>query len=576
MKKILLLTFFVCPFCFGDIYWVSNSGSATWTSAKSAVELSGSACCKLDTANKKARAGDTVYLRSGTYDTVTGAAINLTNTGNSTEKIFISSYNNENVNFIGSGTSSYAVNLNSDYGTVRSYIKINDLHFSNFMRHLWILRGTHNEISNCSFIGYPPEAVQSDFNGYFQASNIFRKARYNWIHDCTFGIWGYNATYGADNGGVFGCGLESSTTDSTRYNLIENNEMYAGGHHVAYLNGSYNIYRNNYFHNEPWFPFDTPIFSTRVIAQEGFPGDGMRNLNEKNRIAYGGPKNKDEVGGSGGQVKGAYNIWRKNLYLNAYTNAIYMTKYVSQSQVKYNKIYNNTFYNSGYGSYQRNPGGVAPSSNWENRYTHACVIEEGHGENVFDNVFKNNIFNKNLDTLGKQYSFISRYYDSDTGWITRVPIHQSISNNWLDSYDYPLFVDTTGPPDPTNKNQYNLSLQKGSKCIDSGSFLTYVTSDNGTGTKIKVFDAGYFFYPYGNIDLEIPNALISGDTIQLEGQTVYSIIDTIDYDTDTITLKTPLTFTTNQGVSLKYHGSKPDLGAYEFVNKKTAQITIRR
>lgn len=48
---------------FGNIYWVSSTGTAAWANAKSATLLSGTGCCSLGTANANLQAGDTVYLR---------------------------------------------------------------------------------------------------------------------------------------------------------------------------------------------------------------------------------------------------------------------------------------------------------------------------------------------------------------------------------------------------------------------------------------------------------------------------------------------------------------------------------
>ena len=48
-------------------YWVSPDGQAAWTSCKGALPLNGSSACALSTANTNAVAGDTVYLRGGTY-----------------------------------------------------------------------------------------------------------------------------------------------------------------------------------------------------------------------------------------------------------------------------------------------------------------------------------------------------------------------------------------------------------------------------------------------------------------------------------------------------------------------------
>jgi hypothetical protein len=164
------------------------------------------------------------------------------------------------------------------------------------------------------------------------------------------------------------------------------------------------------------------------------------------------------------------------------------------TDVKYNKVYNNVFWHGGYGRYQYYPSGTVPSGNWEDRYTHGIVVEEGSsGTSVYGNTFKNNIFYENSNLLGAAYSIISRYYDSGSGWITIVPVFQDISNNWLDNAGDPRFIDITGTPDPMNKNQFDFHLQGSSSCINTGTFLTNITSTSGTGTSFVVADAGYFF-----------------------------------------------------------------------------------
>jgi len=91
--------------------------------------------------------------------------------------------------------------------------------------------------------------------------------------------------------------------------------------------------------------------------------------------------------------------------------------------------------------------------------------------------------------------------------------------------------------------------------IDAGTFLTK-TVGAGSGTIMQVNDSGYFYDGYG-----IPGE--AGDLIQLENGGTARIID-INYATNTLTLDRSLTWNNEQGVSLPYSGSKPDIGAYEY------------
>ena len=110
----------------------------------------------------------------------------------------------------------------------------------------------------------------------------------------------------------------------------------------------------------------------------------------------------------------------------------------------------------------------------------------------------------------------------------------------------PLFVDA---------DARNLRLDSGSLMIDAGAFLTR-TVGAGTGTVMTVQDAGYFYDGYGISDE-------TGDEVQLHGQTETALVVAIDYDTITLTLDRPLTWSDNQGFALKYNGSHPDVGAFE-------------
>ena len=50
-----------------NFYWVSPNGAATWANCKSDTPIGGTSGCSLDDANYYVAAGDTVFLRGGTY-----------------------------------------------------------------------------------------------------------------------------------------------------------------------------------------------------------------------------------------------------------------------------------------------------------------------------------------------------------------------------------------------------------------------------------------------------------------------------------------------------------------------------
>ena len=123
----------------------------------------------------------------------------------------------------------------------------------------------------------------------------------------------------------------------------------------------------------------------------------------------------------------------------------------------------------------------------------------------------------------------------------------------LQSSADPLFADLGAAFTVDNLKRLDFHLQAGSPAIDRGVFLTTTTA-SGSGTVVAVADPHYFIDGYG---------IVPGDEIQLEGQTVTARIVGVDYTGKTLTVDQPLTFTTGQGVAMRYSGKAPDIGAFE-------------
>jgi hypothetical protein len=114
---------------------------------------------------------------------------------------------------------------------------------------------------------------------------------------------------------------------------------------------------------------------------------------------------------------------------------------------------------------------------------------------------------------------------------------------------------------------FDFRLTPTSRMIDAAAALT-TTAAAGNGTTMRVRDSLYFFGGHG-----IPGE--KGDEIQLIGQAEYAVITAIDYDTHTLTLDRPLTWTSGQGVALRYEGKAPDMGAFEFASGASAAASDR-
>ncbi len=334
-------------------------------------------------------------------------------------------------------------------------------------------------------------------------------------------------TYTTDDlGCVLEIGHETSFTDFSDYNLIENNTMYHGGHHVIGIFGRHNVVRNNYFHNENWYNG----FGDRCVYTGGQLDVSGWNLFEGNRIAFAGqPPDNTEAAGMSLVTKS--NIVRFNCFYGSGGAGIMMSATASyETSPEYNKIYHNTFYKNGQS--------VNPGTGSEKK----SGIGFGNYSSPFTflgNAIKNNIFYGQATSIG----------------LYRVSLtDQVIAGNFQQTGD-PLFVDISTPFNVNNPAIPNFELRSTSPCINNGVALTTVTSASGSGTSFQVADATYFMDGWG---------IVEGDMIQLHGSTQRARITAINYTTRTITVGSTLTWAQNQGVSLEYAGTAPDIGAYEY------------
>ena len=495
----------------GSTYWVSPDGQAAWTSCSGALPLNGSSACALSTANTNAVAGDTVYLRGGTYS---NQEIQPSNSGTSdSNRIVYTSYNQESVTI---RDSAYGI-----YIYKKSYITVNGINFYNLRRFMRIYAGHYNTISYSNFDTRSPESgdwvgalIADDFNDSTPASE---NSTYNWVHHCTFYRWVYGS-YAEHRGGLLDIGSwEEDPVDESYYNLIEDNIFAYGGHHTLGVYSKYNVIRNNYFHNET-NPTNWAYEGYRDSITEG-PVGGY-NLYEGNRFGF--------SGASGLALRTPYNLLRFNLfYLTDSGGLQVVSSAAGQDHADFNRIYRNSFYHTGH--QETDPGfqGGIYFANWSD-------------QSPVGNVVKGNLF-----------------YDNKNGAVSyegQVD-PQVVEDNWDQNSVDPKFVNPSAS-DPNNPNLPDLQLQADSPCIDAGTYPTRITSAAGSGAQFQVEDARYFIDGWG-----IPH--VQGDEIQLaDGQQAH--ITNINYEANLITVDRVLTWTLNQGISLAYEGAAPDLGAYEF------------
>ncbi|MFC1607776.1 hypothetical protein ACFL47_07370 [Candidatus Latescibacterota bacterium] len=489
-------------------YYVSPNGSASWRQS-TGIDTP----CSLATANEKAHAGDTIYMREGIYDTY--IAPHTSGTSDST-RITYTNYRNETVKVEGTR---YAVTIDG-----KSYITVNGIEFQNCQQFLIIINGHYNDIGNCIFNRNKTETT-------WMGSWVHDSSTFNRIHDCTFSRFGW-VKDGDDKGAVLDIGYDTSTTDATNNNVIENNVFFYGGHHILHICGKNNVVRGNYLHNEEWMDCERSGSCGNRNAMTIGPM-ASRNLFENNRFAFAGLP-PDDNGANGLVIRSPHNIVRRNMcYGNGAAGISLASMTVSIPTDNY--IYSNTLYHNGYKSeidhFWR--GGLS-FGNW------------GNGT-MPGNIVVNNIMHDNYN--GKS---ITGYGEAG---------QQTIYNNWTDEGD-PGFIDDTIPSDTTDQTLPDFRLKHNSLCIDKGVYLTKIASESGTGTTFNVEDAGFFYDGWG-----IPGE--AGDVIQLEGLAATAVIVSIDYIRNSITVDRSISWMHNQGLNLAFSGSSPDLGAWEFESTRT-------
>ena len=478
--------------------------------------------CTIDEANGRLTAGQTVYIRAGTY---VGETISPANAGASdTERISYVNYADETVTLEGSV---YCVRLRDT-----SYVTIRGLTFFDCERNLYIDASDHNTVGYCTF---DTPAGPTTWAG----SRIYDGSRYNRIHDCTFSRYGNQSGSDPDwddNGCILDIGNDNQE-DTSEFNLVANSTFYYGGHHILGVYANHNVIRGNTFHNEEWFEchrteIDGLCGGRNVITNASQPDINVRNVFEDNQIAYAGVP-PDQISSTGLSLRTRSNVVRRNAFYSSDSAGVTLSADGNnQNDASDNHIYHNVFYRNGY----------LLVDDWDPR-KHGLMlarwVDDAEHNEMTGVAIQNNVFYEN--NLGPIYY----YYVDET--------QQLEAGNWLEEGD-PSFVAAGGDPDPFDFATLDFHLQPGSPCRNAGVFLTQATNAGQDGTTLEVTDAGYFFDGFG---------LVEADLIQLEGQATAVAIASVDYAANVIELAEPRTWEAGTGVTLPYQGTAPDQGMYE-------------
>jgi hypothetical protein len=325
--------------------------------------------------------------------------------------------------------------------------------------------------------------------------------------------------------------------------------------------GDYNIVRKNYFYNEDQKIGE--IYDCNDPANSDMNHHGILDVNatlhnvvEENVFAGtaaadgGGPYN-------GIQMAGQRTIIRKNVFYKSEGTAIGLTYYSQEAEYDlHNRIYHNVFYD--------NAGGAIITGT------------SSDSDHFADNIVKNNIMMNNRvmplrwadnHDSGHQMShrdMANFIFDHNCIYTDILPLENSIyvsyntrvsvtaaEGSYGDQYKNsvevnPLFEDVSA---------HKFQLQEESPMINAGSFLTTAVGSGVQSNQLVVADAIYFSDGFG---------INNGDLIQFEGQTESVAVTAIDYATNTLTLNSAMSWNDGDGVALKYAGSSPDIGAFEY------------
>ncbi len=480
----------------------------------------------LGKANSELQPGDTVHIREGTYN----QTIRPDRSGTQGNYITYAAYNSEEV----------VVTSASDGADLRDrhYIKIDGLRFLNvggFWVNMNMASGgssTYNIIQNC----HMEEAL--GWAGFWLEGS----AQYNKI------INNRIIGYASPDDLIYLRG-------GANHNVIEENDLRYGAHNS--INVNVNCLRNVIRNNRVWNPWHTSVGSWRGSDWTLIEGNVILDSGEDHEDIPIHPSGQDErqvsrdkdrqyhhsiqLGSSDCIIRGNIMVNNGGMELDTYDPA----------KALRNRVYNNTFYKNSHGLYSES------------------------GNPVYGNVIKNNILKDNTEyaisshissTTGENENY---YVANDVIGAIRISHLGGTRDLSYFQSNYPAFFSGNMQADPswinagavTSDDNLNLDpawfdVRSTSPVIDAGVFLTETTSA-GSGTLMPVQDASYFYDGWGILGEQ-------GDLIQLEGQTQTARIVSIDYDNNRITVDRPLSWTAGRGVSLPYHGTSPDIGAFEF------------
>ena len=550
-------------------------------------------------ANQTLAAGDTVFIRAGTYH----EQINPVNSGSPGNRIVFTAYQGEPVVIDGTPDNLEIVTIYTSYVDVDGFTIRNQ----GFLQNAWVIKywvnleGSFNVLRNCRVIADGDPYVNI-YTRNAASRGIVVAGPHNLVEHCFV------------RGQVMGIVIAGS---SPRFTVIRFDTVYAVGQNninVSSTSDGTTAYHGTLIEN---CVLDTSFIEDNVQFEPDY-GDPTSTLHNRgtiirhNRLGH-AAENAIDLKGAGHTLIDGNIIYSDNgdddgplnnlhdpsgggittnpnsptRYTIVRRNIIWDTPVGIECQ-EGDHLFNNTVLNN-----RRDWGGsnLAQSSigSGGGRFNFAGV--NAYNDVNYKRAFVNNIFvgqpqqsngtggvyyfRMDGGSSGKFFMDNNLYYDSlaPAKFYHRelgAMITTTSLANWqhelqnFSSYDYmggkdanslernPLFV--SAPIYPVDYNpSWDFSLQSSSPAIDAGRPLAIATNSTNGSTTLTVDDAYFFSDGFG---------IIEGDLIRIGTADTVRILS-INYSANTLTISEPRSWHTGDGVTLDYNGLAPDIGAIE-------------
>ncbi len=500
---------------------------------------SATALASIESATQSAKPGTVFVLRGGDYKEV----LHLTVSGTATAPITYRAKSGEKVSI----RDIDSMDAGEEYGPIWldnvSYNTVSGIRVTESVGFLRAINSHHNTIRDNDFdTSYLYPSLSKRGGLYFGFSN-HNKILNNKIRR----------------------GTDSVSLVHSDYNVVQGNRFEESGHELLTMKCSTgNVVRSNHFRNpqqKMMAVFDCEAATSAWVGNGLFAQNrdildrSHRNLIEQNVFAE-AVSYYSTSGGNGIQYAGQQGIIRHNVFHSANVG-LGMTRYEPEAQYnRGNRVYHNVFHDN-------QCGGIA-----------LMGAKSKNDKGISDNKYANNILwdNKGWAPEGNcegvsagqvvyRDSLIGHFF---AGNAIGSPLGAEVVHNEfgtaeeINGYASKGQFENTmlGDPGFVDASKHNYALRPDSPVIDRGVPLAHITSADGSGTRVQLDDASWFFDGNGIAGEE-------GDWVQIQGQSTPAQIIKVDLDTNTIELTMSVSWKKGDGLSLPWHGTAPDPGAKE-------------